>query len=82
MKDTLLVISGSVAQDEYSGGYKMSADSVKSLYNVRYEKLNKLELLIYNQSEIGFKLMKQSSPTIVMENVVFVTDTKKSTRHN
>ena len=51
VKDTLIVISGSVAQDEYSGGYKISADSVKSLYDVRCERLNKLELLICNQSE-------------------------------
>ena len=44
--DSLLVISGSVSQDEYSGGFKILADSVKSLYDVRCERLNKLELLI------------------------------------
>ena len=51
VKDSLLVISGSVSQDEYSGGYKILAESVRTLYDIRCEKLNKLELLICNQSD-------------------------------
>ncbi len=51
VKDSLLVVSGSVSQDEYSGGYKMLAESISTLYDIRCERLNKLELLICEQSD-------------------------------
>ena len=45
-KDALLVIQGAVAEDSFTGGLKMVAESIQSIYEARCSKLNRLELCI------------------------------------
>ncbi|MGB1867926.1 MAG: DNA polymerase III subunit alpha [Porticoccaceae bacterium] len=45
-KDALLVIQGAVAEDSFTGGLKMVAESIQSIYEARCSKLNRLELSI------------------------------------
>lgn len=44
LKDGLLVISGQVRYDDFSGMLKMSADTIRLLADVRQEKLRELRL--------------------------------------
>ncbi len=45
-KDALLVIQGAVAEDSFTGGLKMVAESIQSIYEARCSKLSRLELSI------------------------------------
>ena len=46
VKDTLLVVQGIVSEDSYSGGLKMVAESIQSIYQARCSKLESLRLTI------------------------------------
>jgi DNA polymerase-3 subunit alpha len=50
LKDGLLVLSGQVRYDDYSGMLKMSADSVRLLSDVRQEKVRELCLVLESGS--------------------------------
>ena len=39
VKDALLVVQGVVSEDSYSGGFKMVAESIQSIYQARCTKL-------------------------------------------
>jgi len=45
-KDALLVVKGVVSEDDFTGGLKMVADSIQSIYQARCSKLQCLELRI------------------------------------
>jgi len=45
-KDALLVVKGSVSEDSFTGGLKMVAESIQSIYEARCSKLRRLELNI------------------------------------
>ena len=51
-KDALLVIQGAVSEDSFTGGLKMVAESIQSIYEARCSKLSRLELSI-PQAEAG-----------------------------
>ena len=44
VKDALLVVQGVVSEDSYSGGLKMVAESIQSIYQARCTKLESLKL--------------------------------------
>ena len=46
VKDALLVIKGVVSEDDFTGGLKMVAESIQSIYQARCSKLMCLELLV------------------------------------
>ena len=46
VKDALLVIKGVVSEDDFTGGLKMVAESIQSIYQARCSKLLCLELLV------------------------------------
>ena len=50
-KDALLVVKGAVSEDAYTGGIKMVAESIQSIYEARCSKLEKLRLCI-NKADI------------------------------
>ena len=45
-KDALLVVKGEVSEDSFTGGLKMVAESIQSIYEARCSKLRGLELTI------------------------------------
>jgi len=45
-KDALLVIQGAVSEDSFTGGLKMVAESIQSIYEARCSKLEKLTLSV------------------------------------
>ena len=45
-KDALLVVQGAVSEDSFTGGLKMVAESIQSIYDARCSKLSSLELCI------------------------------------
>ena len=45
-KDALLVVQGAVSEDSFTGGLKMVAESIQSVYEARCSKLNRLQLTI------------------------------------
>jgi len=45
-KDALLVVQGAVSEDSFSGGLKMVAESIQSIYEARCSKLEQLTLSI------------------------------------
>ena len=45
-KDALLVVKGAVSEDSFTGGLKMVAESIQSIYEARCSKLRSLELNI------------------------------------
>ena len=45
-KDALLVVKGAVSEDSFTGGLKMVAESIQSIYEARCSKLHRLELNI------------------------------------
>ena len=49
VKDALLVVQGVVSEDSYSGGFKMVAESIQSIYQARCTKLESLRLTIPKQ---------------------------------
>ena len=50
VKDALLMLSGQVSHDEYSGGLKMRVDSVKSLTEARIDRLQGMKLTLNKES--------------------------------
>ena len=46
VKDALLVVQGIVSEDSFTGGLKMAADSIQSIYEARCSKLSSLQLNI------------------------------------
>ena len=46
VKDALLIVQGIVSEDSYSGGLKMVAESIQSIYQARCSKLESLRLTI------------------------------------
>ena len=46
IKDALLVIKGVISEDDFTGGLKMVAESIQSIYQARCSKLLCLELLV------------------------------------
>jgi DNA polymerase-3 subunit alpha len=44
IKDALLVVQGIVSEDSFTGGLKMAADSIQSIYEARCTKLSGLQL--------------------------------------
>ena len=53
VKDALLVVQGVVSEDSFTGGLKMLAESVQSIYEARCSKLKRLVLSIDSNSEDG-----------------------------
>lgn len=51
-KDALLVVKGEVSEDSYTGGLKMVAESIQSIYEARCSKLEKLRISV-TKSDIG-----------------------------
>lgn len=51
-KDALLVVKGSVSEDNYTGGLKMVAESIQSIYEARCSKLEKLRISVA-KADIG-----------------------------
>jgi DNA polymerase-3 subunit alpha len=45
-KDALLVIQGAVSEDSFTGGLKLVAESIQSIYEARCSKLNRLQLSV------------------------------------
>ena len=46
VKDALLVIQGGVSEDSFTGGLKMLAESIQSIYEARCSKITSLELAV------------------------------------
>jgi DNA polymerase-3 subunit alpha len=51
-KDALLVVKGALSEDSYTGGLKMVAESVQSIYEARCSKLQKLRISV-TKADIG-----------------------------
>ena len=51
-KDALLVVKGAVSEDSYTGGLKMVAESIQSIYEARCSKLEKLRISVAKE-DIG-----------------------------
>ena len=51
-KDALLVVKGAVSEDSYTGGLKMVAESIQSIYEARCSKLEKLSISVA-KADIG-----------------------------
>ena len=51
VKDALLVVQGNVSEDSFTGGLKMVAESIQSIYDARCSKLNRLELCLSGGAE-------------------------------
>jgi DNA polymerase-3 subunit alpha len=51
VKDALLVVQGNVSEDSFTGGLKMVAESIQSIYEARCSKLSRLELRLNGGSE-------------------------------
>jgi DNA polymerase-3 subunit alpha len=51
-KDALLVVKGAVSEDSYTGGLKMVAESIQSIYEARCSKLEKLRISVA-KADIG-----------------------------
>ena len=51
VKDALLVVQGNVSEDSFTGGLKMVAESIQSIYEARCSKLSRLELCLSGGSE-------------------------------
>ncbi|MGB2180517.1 MAG: OB-fold nucleic acid binding domain-containing protein, partial [Porticoccaceae bacterium] len=51
-KDALVVVKGAVSEDSYTGGLKMVAESIQSIYEARCSKLEKLRISV-TKSDIG-----------------------------
>jgi DNA polymerase-3 subunit alpha len=51
-KDALLVVKGEVSEDSYTGGLKMVAESIQSIYEARCSKLQKLRISV-TKADIG-----------------------------
>ena len=51
-KDALLVVKGEVSEDSYTGGLKMVAESIQSIYEARCSKLEKLRISV-TKADIG-----------------------------
>ena len=51
-KDALLVVKGEVSEDSYTGGLKMVAKSIQSIYEARCSKLEKLRISV-TKADIG-----------------------------
>ena len=51
-KDALVVVKGAVSEDSYTGGLKMVAESIQSIYEARCSKLEKLRISV-TKAEIG-----------------------------
>ena len=52
-KDALLVVKGAVSEDAYTGGIKMVAESIQSIYEARCSKLEKLQAICISKADIG-----------------------------
>ena len=50
VKDALLVIQGNVSEDSFTGGLKMLAGSIQSIYEARCSKIQGLQLKVMNTS--------------------------------
>ena len=50
LKDALLVITGQVSHDDYSGSLKMRADSIRPLADLRQERARELRLAVSSES--------------------------------
>jgi len=46
VKDALLVVQGGVSEDSFTGGLKMLAESIQSIYDARCSKISNLELVV------------------------------------
>jgi len=62
-KDALLVVQGVVSEDSFTGGLKMVAESIQSIYEARCSKLSKLQLTI-SQSGVADGWVDQFHRTI------------------
>ena len=51
-KDALLVVKGAVSEDSYTGGLKMVAESIQSIYEARCSKLEKLRISV-GKEDVG-----------------------------
>ncbi|MDG2501969.1 MAG: DNA polymerase III subunit alpha [Porticoccaceae bacterium] len=51
VKDALLVVQGNVSEDSFTGGLKMVAESIQSIYEARCSKLSRLELCLDGGAE-------------------------------
>ena len=51
VKDALLVIQGSVSEDSFTGGLKMLAESIQSIYEARCSKVRSLELAVSSDQQ-------------------------------
>lgn len=57
-KDALLVVQGAVSEDSFTGGLKMVAESIQSVYEARCSKLNRLQLTI-SQAQVAEDWVEQ-----------------------
>ena len=49
--DALIYATGEVVQDKFSGGNKIVVDRIQSFYELRKDKLQKIELVIYSGND-------------------------------
>lgn len=57
-KDALLVVQGAISEDNFTGGLKMVAESIQSVYEARCSKVNRLQLTI-SQSQVAEDWVEQ-----------------------
>ena len=57
-KDALLVVQGAISEDNFTGGLKMVAESIQSVYEARCSKVNSLQLTI-SQSQVAEDWVEQ-----------------------
>ena len=57
-KDALLVVQGAISEDNFTGGLKMVAESIQSIYEARCSKVNRLQLTI-SQSQVAEDWVEQ-----------------------
>ena len=63
VKDALLVIQGEVSEDDFTGGLKLVAESIQSIYEARCSQLKELKISLVN-SEINDECMAYLQATL------------------
>ena len=51
VKDALLVVQGGVSEDSFTGGLKMLAESIQSIYEARCSKISNLQLRVRGDAD-------------------------------
>ena len=74
VKDALLVIQGGVSEDSFTGGLKMLAESIQSIYEARCSKITSLELAVSGDQQQWVERLHSSVNSYLDGNCRLVVD--------